>query len=101
VNCLATVPRWRRMNGTQVVRAQAAPKPYEILWDNLRPSPLVNACLSALAWAGFYKPRMMMSPNTATKDDPLAQKRTIGYKFFGKAVIKDQTRLLRLEVADA
>jgi hypothetical protein len=34
------------------VRAQAAPKPSEILWDNLRPSPLVNACLSALAWAG-------------------------------------------------
>ena len=63
--------------------------------------PVFIVAQSALAWAGFYKPRMMMSPNTATKDDPLAQKRTIGYKFFGKAVIKDQTRLLRLEVVNA
>ena len=63
--------------------------------------PVFIVAQSALAWAGFYKPKMMMSPNTATKDDPLAQKRTIGYKFFGKAVIKDQTRLLRLEVVNA
>lgn len=63
--------------------------------------PVFIVAQAALAWAGFYKPRMMMSPNTATKDDPLAQKRTIGYKFFGKAVIKDQTRLLRLEVVNA
>ena len=63
--------------------------------------PVFIVAQSALAWCGFYKPKMMLSPNTATKDDPLAQKRTIGYKFFGKAVIKDQTRLLRLEVANA
>jgi N4-gp56 family major capsid protein len=63
--------------------------------------PVFIVAQSALAWVGFYKPRMLMSPNTATKDDPLAQKRTVGYKFFGKAVIKDQTRLLRLEVANA
>lgn len=54
---------------------------------------------AALAWAGFYKSKILMSPTGATKDDPLAQKRTVGYKFFGKAVIKDQTRLLRLELA--
>lgn len=54
---------------------------------------------AALAWAGFYKSKIMMSPTGATKDDPLAQRRTVGYKFFGKAVIKDQTRLLRLELA--
>lgn len=56
---------------------------------------------AALAWAGFYKSRVMMSPTGATKDDPLAQRRTVGYKFFGKAVIKDQTRMLRLELASA
>ena len=56
---------------------------------------------AALAWAGFYKSRVLMSPTGATKDDPLAQRRTIGYKFFGKAVIKDQTRMLRLEVASS
>lgn len=63
--------------------------------------PVFIVAQAALAWCGFYKPKMMMSPNTATKDDPLAQKRTVGYKFFGKAVIKDQTRLLRLEVVNA
>lgn len=66
---------------------------------------LVHPCFivaqEALAWAGFYKTRILMSPDSATKDDPLAQKRTIGYKFFGKAVIKDQTRLLRLEVCSS
>lgn len=56
---------------------------------------------AALAWAGFYKSRVMMSPTGATKDDPLAQRRTVGYKFFGKAVIKDQNRMLRLELASA
>jgi hypothetical protein len=63
--------------------------------------PVFLVAQSALAWVGFYKPKMMLSPATATKDDPLAQKRTIGYKYFGKAVIKDQTRLLRLEVVNA
>lgn len=56
---------------------------------------------AALAWAGFYKSKVLLSPTGATKDDPLAQRRTIGYKFFGKAVIKDQTRILRLEVASS
>jgi hypothetical protein len=63
--------------------------------------PIFIVAQSALAWCGFYKTRMLMSGTGATKDDPLAQRRTLGYKFFGKAVIKDQTRLLRLEVADA
>lgn len=53
----------------------------------------------ALAWAGFYKPKFLMSGTGAEKSDPLAQRRTVGFKYFGKAVIKDQTRLLRLEVA--
>lgn len=61
--------------------------------------PVFIVAESALAWCGFYKAKMLVSPNGATKDDPLAQRRTIGFKFFGKAVIKDQDRLLRLEVA--
>ncbi|MHB1098588.1 MAG: N4-gp56 family major capsid protein [Burkholderiales bacterium] len=70
--------------------------------DGLDPAavhPVFVVGEAALAWAGFYKSRVLMSPTGATKDDPLAQRRTIGYKFFGKAVIKDQTRMLRLEVA--
>lgn len=42
-----------------------------------------------------------MSGTGATNTDPLAQRRTVGYKFFGKSVIKDQTRLLRVELASA
>lgn len=61
--------------------------------------PVFVVAEAALAWAGFYKSKVLMSPNGATKDDPLAQRRTVGYKFFGKSVIKDQTRLLRLELA--
>lgn len=61
--------------------------------------PVFVVAEGALAWAGFYKSKVMMSPTGATKDDPLGQRRTVGFKFFGKAVIKDQTRLLRLEVA--
>jgi hypothetical protein len=52
-----------------------------------------------VGWVGFYKPKFMLTGAAAEKVDPLAQYRTAGYKFFGKAVIKDQTRLLRIEVA--
>lgn len=88
---------------TAVAGGSAAQPPQDIGVDTsvTLVHPVFIVAQSALAWAGFYKPKMMMSPNTATKDDPLAQKRTIGYKFFGKAVIKDQTRLLRLEVVNA
>lgn len=61
--------------------------------------PVFIVAEAALAWAGFYKSKVLVSPAGATNTDPLAQRRTVGYKFFGKAVIKDPTRLLRLEVA--
>lgn len=89
--------------GTVTAVATGAQPPQDIGTDTnvTLVHPIFIVAQSALAWCGFYKPKMLMSPNTATKDDPLAQKRTIGYKFFGKAVIKDQTRLLRLEVVGA
>lgn len=55
----------------------------------------------AIGWTGFYDTKFLRSPAGASVTDPLAQVKTIGYKFFGKAVIKDQTRLVRLEVASA
>ncbi len=61
--------------------------------------PVFIVAEAALSWAGFYKSKVLMSPTGPTNTDPLAQRRTVGYKFFGKSVIKDQTRLLRLEVA--
>lgn len=52
-----------------------------------------------VAWAGFYKTKFMVSPDGATNTDPLNQRRTVGYKFFGKAVIKNNDFMLRLELA--
>jgi N4-gp56 family major capsid protein len=86
---------------TAIAGAATAAPPQSINNNVSLVHPIFIVAQSALAWCGFYKTRMLMSTTGATKDDPLAQRRTLGYKFFGKAVIKDQTRLLRLEVADA
>lgn len=56
---------------------------------------------NAMAWCGFYKPRFLVSPEGPTTVDPLAQRRTIGFKFFGKAVIKNNDFMLRLELASS
>ncbi len=61
--------------------------------------PVFIIAQSACAWVGFYKPKFLTTGNGAEKSDPLGQKRTVGWKFFGKTVIKDQDRLLRLELA--
>lgn len=53
----------------------------------------------SVAWAGFYKTKVMLSSPGATNTDPLEQRRTIGYKFYGKAVIKNNDFLVRLELA--
>lgn len=56
---------------------------------------------NAMAWCGFYKPRFLVSPEGPTTEDPLAQRRTIGFKFFGKAVIKNNDFMMRLELASS
>lgn len=56
---------------------------------------------NAVAWCGFYKPRFLISPEGPTTEDPLAQRRTIGFKFYGKAVIKNNDFMLRLELASS
>jgi N4-gp56 family major capsid protein len=87
---------------TNVGTGATAPANLRNVLDGADPAsinPVFVVAEAALAWAGFYKSKIMMSPTGATKDDPLGQRRTVGYKFFGKAVIKDQTRLLRLELA--
>lgn len=81
-----------------------APASLRNVLDGADPStihPVFIVAEAALGWVGFYKSKFMMSPVGPTNVDPLAQRRTVGYKFFGKAVIKDQTRLLRLEVASS
>lgn len=53
----------------------------------------------AVAWAGFYKPEFIISGDVATVEDPLKQRRSVGFKFYGKAVIKNNDFMLRTEVA--
>lgn len=51
------------------------------------------------AWVGLQNLEVMLSKDEASTHNPLKLRRTLSYKFLGKAVIKDQTRMLRLEVA--
>lgn len=55
----------------------------------------------ALGWTGFYKAKFLKVLGGATKSDVLDQHRYVGYKFMGKAVIKNTLHLLRLEVSSA
>lgn len=56
---------------------------------------------SAVAWCGFYDTQFYVSPAGATNTDPLSQRRTVGWKFFGKAVIKNNDFFMRVEVASS
>lgn len=62
--------------------------------------PIYMLGADALAWIGLQNLKSYITGGEAVKGyDPLGQLRQIGYKFMGKTVIKDQTRLLRWEVA--
>lgn len=89
---------------TNVGTGATAPANLRNVLDGFDPvaiHPVFIVAEAALSWAGFYKSKVLMSPTGPTNVDPLAQRRTVGYKFFGKSVIKDQTRLLRLEIASS
>lgn len=51
------------------------------------------------AWVGLQDLKVMMSKEGATTDNPLELRRTLAWKFLGKSIIKDQQRILRLELA--
>lgn len=53
----------------------------------------------AVAWAGFYKPEYIISADVATTEDPLKQRRSVGFKYYGKAVIKNNDFMMRVELA--
>lgn len=63
--------------------------------------PVYVLSSQALAWTGLQQLKAYVVGAGATKDDPIDQVRTLGYKFMAKACILDQTRLLRLEVPTA
>lgn len=52
------------------------------------------------SWVSLQNLQVMLSDNSrAIVGNPLKLIRTLGYKFMAKTVIRDQTRILRLEVA--
>lgn len=54
---------------------------------------------TACAWVGFQNLEVMVTPDTATTDNPLKLRRKVSYKFMGKTVITNQNFMLRLELA--
>jgi N4-gp56 family major capsid protein len=62
--------------------------------------PIYMLGAEALSWTGLQELKTYITGGEAVKGfDPLGQLRQLGYKFMGKTLIKDQTRLLRWEVA--
>lgn len=72
--------------------------------DNVNPTgtpnvyPVFLFAAEALNWVGFYNLQVKVTKDESIIGNVLQLKRAVGYKFFGKAMIRDQTRLLRLEV---
>jgi N4-gp56 family major capsid protein len=54
---------------------------------------------AAVNWVGFYGIRTYISQDISVPSNVLRRRRSVGYSFFGKAMRRDETRLLRLEVA--
>jgi hypothetical protein len=50
-------------------------------------------------WVSLQNLETYVTPDAATHDNPLKLRRKVGYKFMAKAMIADQTRMLRVEVA--
>jgi N4-gp56 family major capsid protein len=55
----------------------------------------------ATGWVGLQNLSVKVSTDQTTTDNPLGLRKTVGYKFMGKTVIKNQSFMMRLEVASA
>lgn len=60
--------------------------------------PIYIHAADSCKWVGLQELRVLRGGGNATESDPLAQRKTLGYKFMSKSLIADQTRMLRLEV---
>lgn len=61
--------------------------------------PIFIFAAEAMNWVGFYGVRTYITKDESIVGNVLRRRRSVGYTFFGKSVIRDQTRLLRLELA--
>lgn len=55
----------------------------------------------AVNWVGLQSLQVKTTPAEASHSNPLALRRKIGYKFMAKAMIRDQQRLMRVEVTSS
>jgi N4-gp56 family major capsid protein len=91
--------------GTTVTVA-AVPASTQTPPDNVNPTgtPTVHVVYihgaESTNWLGLQDLKVYLTDaGRPTTDNPLLLRRKLGYKFMGKAMIRDQTRLLRLELA--
>ncbi len=54
-----------------------------------------NSCY----WVGLQGMQLMLSVDQATTDNPLKLRRTVSYKFMSKAMLSDQTFMVRIEAS--
>jgi hypothetical protein len=53
----------------------------------------------AINWVGFYQMQFRRTGDSPIIGNVLGLRKAAGYKYFGKAMVRDAERLLRLEVA--
>lgn len=83
------------------VSASTTTAPANVVSTGNTVHPVYILGADACNWVSLSNLKVMLSKEGATTDDPLNQRRTIAYKFFAKAMIRDQDRLLRLELASS
>lgn len=88
------------------VPAGAAPPtpPHTSIVNALSLNPVYILSSQAIGWTDFYQFKSIIKRSDSDRSntaDPLNQRNTLGFKYFGKAVIKDQSRLLIWEVASS
>lgn len=73
--------------------------------DNVNPTgtptihPVFIHGAESCSWVGLQNLQTFVTKDESIIGNVLKLKRAVGYKFMGKAIIRDQTRMLRLEVA--
>ena len=81
-------------------KAAAVPSGLQQVWvPELQHADRCITCHQAVNWVGFYGIRTYVSQDISIPGNVLRRRRSVGYSYFGKAMIRDQQRLLRLEVA--
>jgi N4-gp56 family major capsid protein len=63
--------------------------------------PIFIHAAGSCKWVGLQQLEFMSTKDEATTHNPLKLRRMMGYKFLGKAMLPDSTRLLRVEVDSA